>query len=130
VVLASIVERETSVPAERPLVARVFLNRLAAGMRLQADPTAAYGAGGGLGTLRRGLAHGDLERDDGYNTYVVPRLPAAPICNPGIAAIRAVLHPAASGALYFVADGKGGHVFAERLAEHDRNVARLRALGR
>jgi UPF0755 protein len=127
-ILASIVERETGLAAERPMVARVFLNRLVKGMKLQADPTAAYGAAGGLGRLDRRLDRDDLARQDLYNTYVVPGMPAGPICNPGLAAIEAVLHPAASSALYFVADGTGGHVFAERLGEHDKNVARLRAL--
>jgi UPF0755 protein len=127
-VLASIVERETGLPAERPMVARVFLNRLRAGMKLQADPTAAYGAAGGLGSLPRSLDRNDLQRQDDYNTYAVPGLPAAPICNPGVAAIEAVLHPAATDALYFVADGKGGHAFADRLDEHDRNVTRFRSL--
>jgi UPF0755 protein len=110
------------------MVARVFLNRLRAGMKLQADPTAAYGAAGGLGSLPRSLDRNDLQRQDDYNTYAVPGLPAAPICNPGVAAIEAVLHPAATDALYFVADGKGGHAFADRLDEHDRNVTRFRSL--
>jgi UPF0755 protein len=129
-VLASIVERETGRPEERPLVARVFLNRLGLGMKLQADPTTVYGASGGLGSLGRGLGRDDLERVDSYNTYAVAALPDSPICNPGVASIEAVLHPAVSKALYFVADGSGGHVFAERLDEHARNVARLRAMGR
>jgi UPF0755 protein len=128
VVLASIVERETAQKAERPIVARVFLNRLQAGMRLQADPTAAYGASGGLGVMDRKLDRDDLERKDGYNTYVIMGLPAAPICSPGLASIAAVLHPARSDALYFVADGKGGHAFANRLDDHERNVARFRSL--
>jgi UPF0755 protein len=127
VILASIVERETSLAVERPMVARVFLNRLFAGMKLQADPTAAYGASGGLGTLDHKLDRDDLDRHDAYNTYAVKGLPAGPICNPGLAAVQAVLHPAMSAALYFVADGTGGHVFAERLGDHDKNVARLRA---
>jgi UPF0755 protein len=127
-ILASIVERETALVEERPMVARVFLNRMKIGMKLQADPTAAYAASGGTGVLDRPLSHTDLERVDDYNTYVISGLPAEPICNPGIASITAVLHPAASEALYFVADGHGGHVFAERLADHDRNVARFRSL--
>jgi UPF0755 protein len=127
-ILASIVEREARLPAERPMIARVFLNRLALGMRLQADPTAAYQADGGLGKSDRPLVHADLEQAGWYNTYVVPALPAGPICSPGLAAIRAVLHPAGGDALYFVADGSGGHLFTDRLSVHDANVAHLRAL--
>jgi UPF0755 protein len=130
VILASIVEHEARLPAERPMIARVFLNRLAAGMRLQADPTAAYGAEGGLGVLARPLDRDDLERIDPYNTYVVSGLPAGPICSPGLASLQAVLHPAAGDALYFVADGTGGHVFSASLRAHSANVARYRDLSR
>jgi UPF0755 protein len=129
-VLASIVEREARLPAERPMIARVFLNRLAKGMRLQADPTAAYGAGGGLGRLDRTLEHADLERVDGYNTYVIDGLPAGPICSPGAASIQAVLHPADGNALYFVADGSGGHLFTDRLTAQDANIVHLRGVRR
>jgi UPF0755 protein len=125
-ILSSIVEREAKLPAERAMIARVFLNRLAHGMRLQADPTTAYGASGGTGALDRALTHDDLARTDAYNTYVVPGLPAGPICSPGPASILATLHPAAGDALYFVADGSGGHVFAATLAGHNANVARWR----
>ncbi len=128
VVLASMVERETALGPERPLVARVFLNRLRLGMRLQSDPTVAYAATGGLGELRRPLSRADLELDNPYNTYVVPGLPPGPICAPGVASMLAVAHPAASDALYFVANGNGGHAFADTLAEHLQNVGRLRAL--
>jgi UPF0755 protein len=126
-ILASIVEHEARLPTERPMIARVFLNRLAMGMRLQADPTAAYVAGGGLGHMDRALTHADLEDADPYNTYVIPGLPAGPICSPGLATIHAVLHPATGDALYFVADGTGGHLFTDTLAAHDVNVAHLRA---
>lgn len=127
-VLASIVERETGIARERPLVARVFLNRLAAGMRLQSDPTVAYAANGGNGPLARPLTRSDLAYDNPYNTYVAPGLPPAPICSPGVAALDAVAHPAVSDALYFVADGSGGHVFAVTLEAHERNVERYRKL--
>ena len=125
--LASIVERETAIAAERPMVAGVFLNRLRLGMRLQSDPTVAYAASGGLGNLSRPLSRADLEYANPYNTYVVAGLPPTAICAPGAAALEAVAHPAALDALYFVADGSGGHAFAATLAEHLRNVARLRA---
>jgi UPF0755 protein len=126
VVLASIVERETAVARERPLVARVFYNRLRLGMRLQSDPTVVYGVSGGSGVLPRGLSRADLEQVAApYSTYASAGLPPGPICNPGVSSIDAVLHPAASAALYFVADGSGGHAFADSLVEHDRNVRRM-----
>ena len=125
-VLASMVERETGVAAERPLVAAVFLNRLRLGMKLQSDPTAAYQATGGLGALARPLTRADLALPGTTNTYVLPGLPAAPICSPGLASLEAAAHPAATDALYFVASGTGGHVFAASLGEHLRNVGRYR----
>jgi UPF0755 protein len=128
VILASIVEHEARLAAERPMIARVFLNRLMAGMRLQADPTVSYGVEGGLGVLTRRLDRDDLARVDFYNTYVVAGLPAGPICSPGLASLKAVLHPAAGDALYFVADGTGGHSFAATLSAHNGNVARYRGL--
>jgi UPF0755 protein len=126
-ILASIVERETALPEERPHVAAVYLNRLRLGMRLDADPTVAYGASGGAGVLDHKLTRGDLEQDDPFNTYRRAGLPPTPIDSPGLASILAVLHPAASDDLYFVADGSGGHVFARTLEAQNRNVARARA---
>jgi UPF0755 protein len=126
-ILASIVERETAKPEERPLVAAVFLNRLRLGMRLQSDPTVVFSASDGMGALDHALTRAELDRDDAYNTYRNPGLPPGPICAPGLASLQAVLHPADSDALYFVADGSGGHSFSRTLADHDRNVQRARA---
>lgn len=125
-VLASIVERETAVAAERPQVAGVFYNRLARGMKLQSDPTVIYGVSNGLGVLDRDLTRADLDGDSRWNTYRIPALPPTPIANIGRASLEAVLHPAKTKALYFVADGDGGHAFAETLDQHNRNVARWR----
>lgn len=126
-ILASIVERETAVPAERPIVASVYLNRLARGMRLQADPTVIYAASHGSGALGHPITGADLRLDDPFNTYRFPGLPPGPICAPGVAALAAVLHPATTDYLYFVADGAGGHVFSRHYATQQRNVARYRA---
>jgi UPF0755 protein len=125
-VLASIVERETGLKSERPQVAAVFLNRLRQGMRLQSDPTVIYGVSEKLGVLDRPISRADLDNPHPWNTYVHDGLPPTPIANPGRASIEAVLHPAQSDALYFVADGSGGHVFARSLDEHNRNVANWR----
>ncbi len=127
-ILASIVEKETGVPEERPLVASVFVNRLRAGMRLQSDPTVTYGITHGVAPLGRELTRKDLQTDSEYNTYTNGGLPAGPIANPGRASIEAVLNPALSDYLYFVAAGNGGHAFAKTLDEHNSNVAKWRKL--
>ncbi|AHI24859.1 aminodeoxychorismate lyase [Komagataeibacter xylinus] len=126
-VLASMIERETGNPAERPIVARVFLNRLHQGMRLQSDPTVVYGLNQGAGPLGHALSHADLMQPTAYNTYVIAGLPPGPICSPGAAALEAAAHPAQGDQLYFVANGHGGHDFAATLGDHNRNVSAFRA---
>ncbi|MFT9257056.1 MAG: endolytic transglycosylase MltG [Acetobacter sp.] len=126
-VLASLVEKETAVPAERPLVARVLVNRLQKGMKLQTDPTVIYALTQGRPPLGRALTHTDLQTPSAYNTYLNTGLPPGPICSPGLAALEAAAHPAQSNALYFVANGTGGHNFAATLSEHNKNVSLFRA---
>ena len=127
--LASIVEKETAKASERPIVAGVYCNRLRINMPLQADPTVIYPVTKGK-PLGRRILKSELRADNGYNTYRRTGLPDGPIANPGEAAIKAVLHPAKTKALYFVADGTGGHAFAETLAEQNANVAKWYALRR
>jgi UPF0755 protein len=129
VVLASIVEKETGKPSERRTVAAVYGNRLRVGMPLQADPTVIYPITKGR-PLGRRILRSELNAKNGYNTYASPGLPAGPIANPGRASIDAVLDPAPSKALYFVADGTGGHVFANTLTEHNANVRKWYAIRR
>ena len=128
-ILASIVEKETGKPSERRLVAAVYSNRLKRGMMLQADPTIIYPITKGKPLGRRILAS-EVHAVNGYNTYAMAGLPAGPICNPGRASIDAVLDPAQSNALYFVADGTGGHVFADTLEQHNVNVQKWYAIRR
>lgn len=129
VILASIVEKETGIAEERPRVASVFINRLRRGMRLQSDPTIIYGLTQGE-PLGRGLRQSELDRETPYNTYSIDGLPPTPIANPGKQALAAVLNPPQTNDLYFVADGTGGHVFAENFRQHQRNVAQWRRIER
>jgi UPF0755 protein len=129
IILASIVEKETGKPAERRTVAAVYTNRLRRGMPLQADPTVIYPITKGK-PLGRRIKRSELQAKNGYNTYASAGLPIGPIANPGRASIDAVLDPASSSALYFVADGTGGHVFADTLQQHNANVAKWYALRR
>jgi UPF0755 protein len=129
-ILASIVEKETGRADERPLIASVFENRLKKNMRLQSDPTIIYGLVGGKGALDGPIMQQDLDRQTPYNTYQINGLPPTPIANPGRASIEAVLRPAKTKDLYFVADGTGGHVFAASLEEHNRHVFKWRKVER
>ena len=129
VILASIVEKETSKASERRTVAGVYSNRVRLGMRLQADPTVIYPVTRGR-PLGRRILRSELLADNGYNTYAKSGLPVGPIANPGKASIEAVLNPAPTRALYFVADGTGGHVFADTLEQHNANVQKWYALRR
>ena len=128
VTLASIVEKETGRADERPRVAGVFVNRLARGMPLQSDPTIVYGLVGGKGTLGRGILRSELDQKTPYNTYQIVGLPPGPIANPGKAALEAVANPSRTRELFFVADGTGGHAFADNLSQHQQNVQRWRQI--
>ncbi len=128
VILASLVEKETGKPEERSRVAAVFVNRLKQKMRLQSDPTIIYGLVGGKGTLGRPIMRSEIEQPTPYNTYLIDGLPPGPISNPGRASLEAAANPARTRELYFVADGTGGHVFAETYDQHQKNVARLRSI--
>ena len=127
--MASIVEKETGKASERPMIAGVYCNRLRIGMKLDADPTVIYPVTKGK-PLGRRILKSELNAVNGYNTYRRPGLPEGPIANPGKESMEAVLHPATTKALYFVADGTGGHVFADTLAQHQANVARWYAIRR
>jgi UPF0755 protein len=128
--LASIVEREAGKADERPRVAAVFVNRLRKNMKLQSDPTIIYGLSGGKGTLGRPILRTEIQQMTPYNTYTIKGLPPTPIANPGRAALEAVLKPAKTGDLYFVADGTGGHTFSETYDEHKKGVGEWRNIER
>lgn len=127
IVLASIVEKETGVATERAHIAGAFVNRLNTGMKLQSDPTIIYGITRGY-PLGRRIKESEIEAITPYNTYVIPGLPSAPICNPGKDAIAAVLNPQTTNDLFFVATGHGGHAFARTIEEQNRNVAAWRKI--
>jgi len=128
VILASLIEKETGKPDERTRIAAVFVNRLKQKMRLQSDPTIIYGLVGGKGSLGRPIMKSEIDQPTPYNTYQIDGLPPGPITNPGRASLEAAANPARTRDLYFVADGTGGHVFAETYEQHEKNVARLRKL--
>lgn len=130
VILASIIERETSLREEKPLVASVYINRLRKGMKLQADPTAIYGLSLGYGRIDRSLTNQDMRHNSAYNTYIIKGLPPTAIANPGRAALEAALHPADTDELFFVANGMGGHHFSKTYDVHNGHVKNLRALSR
>jgi UPF0755 protein len=127
-ILASLIEKETGVPEERGKVASVFENRLRQGMKLQTDPTVIYGVTNGQGVLGRGLRQSELRAETPYNTYVIDGLPPTPIANPGHDSIEAALNPDDTDFVFFVADGTGGHAFADNLEDHNRNVAAWREI--
>lgn len=130
IIMASLVEKETGKADERDRVAGVFFNRLAKKMRLQSDPTIIYVVTGGKGNLGRGITRSEIDAKNEYNTYQIEGMPPTPICNPGRASIEAVLNPATTEDLYFVADGSGGHAFAASIRDHQNNVKRWRQLER
>ena len=127
-ILASIVQQESPLPAELPEIAAVYENRLAQGMKLQADPTVIYAASDGRISGGAAISRDDLANPSPYNTYMHAGLPPGPIAAPGVAAIEAVLHPAMSQALFFVATGHGGHVFADSFQQQMQNIKRYRAV--
>ncbi len=126
-ILASIIEKETGIASERPVIASVFINRLRLNMRLESDPTVTYGITLGREKLERQLLIADLKTPNPYNTYTIPALPPTPITNPGRDAISAALNPEQTSYLFFVASGNGGHVFATTYQEHLRNVSAYRS---
>jgi len=130
VVLASIIEKETSRTDERTRVAAVFVNRLKQRIRLQSDPTIIYGLVGGKATLGRPILESEIRQPTPYNTYVIDGLPPGPIDNPGRASLEAAANPARTKEIFFVADGAGGHIFAENYDQHQKNVERLRGIER
>lgn len=129
-ILASIIEKETPLSAEHKVIASVFINRLNRGIRLQSDPTIIYGITHGKGNLGRALLKSDIAKKTPWNTYRINGLPPTPITNPGIKAIRAALNPEKTEYMYFVADGKGGHVFSKTITEHNENVRKWRGLAK
>ena len=126
--LASIIEKETGRADERSRVAAVFVNRLRQKIKLQSDPTIIYGLVGGKGTLGRPIKRSEIQQPSPYNTYVIDGLPPGPIANPGRASLEAAANPARTRDLFFVADGTGGHAFTETYDQHQKNVAKLRAI--
>jgi UPF0755 protein len=130
VILASIVEKETGKAEERTRIAAVLTNRLKQKMKLQSDPTIIYGLAFGKGALGHPLTKSEIAQPTPYNTYIIDGLPPGPIANPGRASIEAAAKPARTKELYFVADGTGGHAFAETYDQHMKNVTRLRAIER
>lgn len=128
VILASIIEKETRVNAERTKISSVFINRLKKGMKLQSDPTVIYSFTAGNKKLERPIRRSDLQNNSTFNTYHINGLPPTPICNPGIASLKAALHPEKTDFIYFVATGRGDHIFSSNLADHNTNVTRYRTI--
>jgi len=124
------VERETAKPSEYKKVASVYINRLRKGMKLQADPTVIYAVSGGMMDLKRSPSYDELKINSPYNTYVNKGLPPGPICNPGKGAIEAVMNPADTDYIFFVADGKGGHIFTSNFKEHWELAEKWRKINR